>query len=201
MRLIRRTILRAMPFVASAPFLVMPPRAGSEPPKELTNDTPSSHVFFYTDVSAESTLELCNAIRDTHTTTHVHIQSHGGSAMAAFHVCDFFHVYPTVIHTHVEGIAASAASLMSVSGDVRTMSPHSFLLLHQPSMTPSSQEKMTYSDLQDESYNMHLVLEQMIDVYVSHSRLNRTSARELIMTERYLTSNECLQLGLVDAVL
>ena len=52
------------------------------------------------------------------------------------------------VHTHVEGLAASAATLLSIAGDHRTMTKNSMMLIHQPSLTIQSQLK--FEDTRDQ---------------------------------------------------
>lgn len=143
----------------------------------------SLHYFFYTDVSIDSMLEFQKVVHQRETKIlHLHIQSNGGSLISSLYGCDLIEASTIPIYTHVEGLVASAASLLSVCGHRRYMSPDSFLLLHQPSAILSDRVKV--SDLEDEVYNIRMVEERMVDVYVRHSNLSKDEIRSLIRKER-----------------
>jgi ATP-dependent Clp protease protease subunit len=166
----------------------------------------SDDIYFYAEVNTDTSMALINAIHaktleltPTDEWVDVHIQSHGGNVASAFHLCDFINSYSIPIHTHVEGIAASAASLIAVSGQFRTMTQHSVMLLHQPSMKLNGD--VNYAEIRDENYNLQLILDEMIDIYSRRSRLSKQSAKKIIMNEQYLTAGDCLKYGLVDKVI
>lgn len=159
-------------------------------------------MYFYAEVSTDTSAQVIQQVRefkalDPTQPINVHIQSHGGSVTAGLHLCDFFQEAGN-IHTHVEGMAASAASLIAVCGKQRSMTPHSFMLLHQPSLR--LERDANTKDLMDESYNLNLILQEMIQIYVSNSKMTEEQVAEIITDERYLTAQECLEFGLVDKV-
>ena len=59
------------------------------------------------------------------------ISSYGGALHAGLGMIDTIRNFPVPIHTHVEGAAASAATLMSVAGAHRTCTTNSLMLVHQ----------------------------------------------------------------------
>ena len=165
-----------------------------------------SSIYFYDDVSTESCLRLKMSILEEEQKClegqidHIdlHIQSHGGSLSAALAVCDTMERCKIPIHTYIEGTVASAASLLSVCGTERYMSKSSTLLLHQPSITLGN---LNSDGLQDESYNMQVMYNLMMNVYTKHSTQPPNKLREIIGTERVLTAPEAKKMGLVDIIL
>lgn len=170
-------------------------------------------VYFYADIDTETTLDLKQTLKaeyvvseklknhlelDAYPPINLHIQSKGGSVSSALSVCDFMKSSTIPINTYIDGIAASAASLISVCGKKRYMSENSVMLIHQPSLQLLEAK---YSDLQDEAYNMDLLLNLMIDVYKNNSKLERNNIKKLIFDEKYLTASQCVEYGFVDSLI
>ena len=78
------------------------------------------------------------------------------------------------------------------------MTQHSIMLIHQPSVDiPQSK----FAEIKDEAYNLELLFDAMLDIYVSHSKLEKNQVRNMILNERYLTATECLKYGFIDEIL
>ena len=63
----------------------------------------------------------------------LHIYSPGGDVHAGLSLYDFINEYTNTIpvYTVVEGIAASAATIISIAGTKRFITPNSYMLIHQ----------------------------------------------------------------------
>lgn len=167
---------------------------------------PSSDIYFYEEVNTETCLKLkislleeearCTEENIDH--MNLHIQSDGGSLSAAMAVCDAMERSTIPIHTYVEGTVASAASLLSICGAKRYMTKSSTLLLHQPSITLGS---MKHDEFQDESYNMKVMYDLMMNIYVRHSTKSRQVLNAIIDTEKVLTAEEAQKMGFVDTII
>lgn len=62
----------------------------------------------------------------------VRINSYGGSVSDGIAIHNALRRHPAKITTHVDGIAASIASLIAMAGDVRTAAPNARLMVHAP---------------------------------------------------------------------
>ena len=163
----------------------------------LSNPT---DIYFYSEVDDSSILQLQQSIRDmsNNETMNLHIHSNGGSATLGLFVADLMSMSDVCINTYVEGVAASAASLMAVSGKKRFMTKHSLNLMHQPSLNVGSAK---YKLVQDEAYNLELITAYIVDVYATHSTMSKSVIEECLYNERYLTAEECLKYNLIDDIL
>ena len=61
----------------------------------------------------------------------LHIQSDGGEVFAAFSAVDTIQKCKVPVETIIEGCAASAATIISVAGSRRFITPYSHMLIHQ----------------------------------------------------------------------
>ena len=135
--------------------------------------TPSTRCLrYYGPIETRSLLSLnsllCNMADDSDEAIHLHIQSGGGELIPALYTSDLIASLPTPIHTYVDGICASAATLLTISGDVRHMSENSIFMIHQLSTTQSGK----YSDLIQSLKNSDVLMEKLIDIYLKKSKFD-----------------------------
>lgn len=156
-------------------------------------------VYFYSEVDGSSILQLQKNIKEMskNETMNLHIHSNGGSATLGLFASDLITSSDVNIQTFVEGVAASSASLMAVSGQKRFMTKHSLNLMHQPSLDIGSAK---YKLVQDEAYNLELITSHIVDVYATHSTMSKSFIEECLYNERYLTAKECLKYNLIDEI-
>ena len=128
---------------------------------------------------------------------HLHVTSRGGSLIAGLQAYDYLSTVDG-LHTHVDGIVASAATLLTVAGDRRYMTRHSMLLVHQPSLYLEDDMKAT--DLRDQTINMQKLVSNLLDIYNATTQLDIDSLTQMIQNEQILTSQEALQYGFVDEI-
>jgi len=98
-----------------------------------------NHIYFYGDVNSENAMALVMSInkfnyeKKKYDELFLHIQSDGGTVADAFAIVGAILSSQIPINTIVEGSASSAATLISVVGDYRTINQHAIMLIHQPS--------------------------------------------------------------------
>ena len=64
----------------------------------------------------------------------VKIHSPGGDCFAAAQIYNMLKEYPGKVSVHVDGLAASAASVIAMAGDEVCVSPLSVIMIHNPAM-------------------------------------------------------------------
>lgn len=127
----------------------------------------------------------------------LHIQSGGGMLMPTFYVCDLIKNIDTPVHIYIDGFVASAASLISVCGDKRFMTEHSFMLIHQL----QSQSSGRLDEMKDEISNLDFFMENAKDIYLKNSKISKTTLDKLLSNELWINASQCLQLGLIDGII
>ena len=159
-------------------------------------------MYFYADVEPQTILDLQRKLsacaRANVDRLNLHIHSSGGSATLGLFAADMITNSQTVISTYIDGIAASSASLMAVSGHKRFMTKHSLMLMHQPSFEMGHAK---YKLIEEEAYNLKLINDHIIDVYAAHSTMKRQTIEACLYNERYLTADECMRFSFVDHVI
>jgi ATP-dependent protease ClpP protease subunit len=127
---------------------------------------------------------------------HLHIQSPGGELLPALYTADLIAASPAPVYTYIDGFAASAATLLSVVGSKRFITPHSTMLLHQL----SSSHAGTFDQLQQSSRNDALLMKHVTNLYLQHTTFSLAQLTDLLSRDEYLSAQKCLKHRVVDVV-
>lgn len=124
----------------------------------------------------------------------VHINSGGGIATEGAAIHALLSARPGVTNVVVEGIAASAASLIAMAGQTVTMSAGAVMMIHDPS-------GYTFGNSDDHSKTIE-ALEALATsyarVYASKSGKTADECRDIMKAERWLTPDEAVAEGFAD---
>lgn len=129
----------------------------------------------------------------------IFINSNGGEFFAAIPIIDAIKNSKIPIHTFVEGIAASAASLISVVGHKRFITKNSFMLIHE--LRGGIQG--TFSNITDEKENCDKIMSLIKNTYIekSNNKLKINILESILKRDIILSADECLNYGLVDEII
>ena len=127
----------------------------------------------------------------------VWINSPGGDCIAAAQIYNMLKEYPGNITVKVDGLAASAASVIAMAGDTVLMSPVSMMMIHNPATLAMGDHVVMQQviDMLDE------VKESIINAYVIKSGLSRAKLAHLMDAETWMNANKAVELGLADGIL
>ncbi len=169
-------------------------------------------IHFYTDVTVGSCAELNRLLREidcklqqsavvinnpTYTPIiHLRINSYGGELMAGLASVDTIRSLKSKVWTYVEGNAASAATLISVSGAKRFIGKNSLMLIHQLSAFSCG----TFEKLKDEHENNKRLMEIIKSIYKQYTKFPMKELDAILKRDIWLDSADCLKYGLVDEI-
>lgn len=127
----------------------------------------------------------------------LHINSPGGDCIAASQIYTFLMDYPFDVIVQIDGIAASAASVIAMAGTTVRMSPTAMMMLHNPwtTTTGDAAEMQKAIDLLDE------VKESIINAYQIKTGLSRVKLSNIMDAETWLNAHKAKELGFCDEVL
>ena len=127
----------------------------------------------------------------------VWINSPGGDVFAAAQIFNMLMDYTGQVTVKIDGLAASAASVIAMAGGDVYMSPVSMLMIHNPSTIAigDSEEMLRAKALLDE------VKESIINAYELKSGLSRTKLSHLMDAETWMNANKAIELGFADELL
>lgn len=181
--------------------------------KETTVFTPSSNeIYFYDDVTRQSVYNLNKNINDISKTLSIlkhqynlkndpninlYISSEGGEVFPSLSSVDRIKSSKIPIDTYVEGLVASAATLISVVGHRRFMSKNAFLLIHEV----RSEFWGNFSEFQDESKNMELLMKCIKKIYLENTKLKENELDDILKHDIYLDAKDALKYGIIDEII
>jgi ATP-dependent Clp protease protease subunit len=127
----------------------------------------------------------------------VRINSPGGSVFDGIAIASMLRRRGDVTAI-VDGLAASAASIIAIGADRRVMAPGTLLMIHNPwSMAGGNAD-----DLRKEADVLDVIASEMSKLYADASggKLSEKDARKLMDEETWLTAEDAMAVGLVHAV-
>ena len=127
----------------------------------------------------------------------VWINSPGGDCVAAAQIYNMLSAYKGNVTIKIDGIAASAASVIAMAGNTVLMSPVSMMMIHNPATIAfgDHNEFAKAIEMLDE------VKESIINAYVIKTGLSRTKLSHLMDSETWMNANKAIELGFADDVI
>ena len=125
------------------------------------------------------------------------INSPGGDCFAAAQIYNMLMDYPGKVNVRIDGLAASAASVIAMAGTTVEISPVGMVMIHNP-MTVS------IGDVQEMERAIALlaeVKESIINAYEIKTGMSRSKISRLMDAETWMNAKKAVELGFADAVL
>ena len=127
----------------------------------------------------------------------VWLNSPGGDCVAAAQIYNMLKEYPSNVTIKIDGIAASAASLIAMAGDNILMSPVSMMMIHNPlTMAIGNAD-----DMQKAAAMLDEVKESIINAYELKTGLSRAKLSHLMDDETWMNAVKAVELGFADGIL
>ena len=127
----------------------------------------------------------------------VWLNSPGGDCVAAAQIYNMLKEYPGNITIKIDGIAASAASLIAMAGDNVLMSPVSMMMIHNP-MTAAIGNA---DEMQKAAAMLDEVKDSIINAYELKTGLTRAKLSHLMDDETWMNAVKAVELGFADGIL
>ena len=189
-------------------------RGRADEVRRLTVETVDNHIYFYADVDSDRCLAVIREIRRVDAdlrTEHLsrglegtpltpiwlHIYSYGGDLFAGFNMADQLATIKTPIFSVIEGICASAATLIAMPCTKRYILPNSFMLIHQL----SSLVWGTHEQFKDEMGLQQKMMERLVEFYARRTKTPTDEVRAMLTRDFWMDAETCVRLGFVDEIL
>lgn len=127
----------------------------------------------------------------------VWINSPGGDCVAAAQIYNMLIDYKGNVTVKIDGIAASAASVIAMAGNKVLMSPVSMLMIHNP-MTIAMGDTAEMHKAID---MLAEVKESIMNAYEIKTGMSRTKISHLMDAETWMNANKAVELGFADDIL
>lgn len=127
----------------------------------------------------------------------VWINSPGGDCVAASQIYTMLMNYKGNVTVKIDGIAASAASVIAMAGTKVLMAPTALMMIHNP-MTAAFGD---HEDMQKAIEMLDEVKESIINAYEIRTNLSRAKLSHLMSSETWMNANKAIELGFADEIL
>ena len=125
------------------------------------------------------------------------INSPGGDCVAAAQIYNMLMEYPGDVTVKIDGIAASAASVIAMAGTRVLMSPVSTMMIHNPlTVAIGDSDEMRKAIQMLDEYK-----ESIVNAYEIKTGLSRAKLSHLMDAETWMNANKALELGFCDAIM
>lgn len=126
----------------------------------------------------------------------VYINSYGGDCVAAAQIYNMLTNYNGKVTIKIDGIAASAASVIAMAGDKVLMSPVSVIMIHNPLTMVCGDHK----EMEKAIDMLAEVKESIINAYEYKTGLSRAKLSHLMESETWMNTNKAVELGFADGI-
>lgn len=152
--------------------------------------------FWGDSISAKSFSEELKKVASTVKTIHLRINSPGGSVFDGVTIYERLKEHKAKIIVHVDGLAASIASVIAMAGDEIIMGQGAMMMLHKPLV-------MTYGNSMEHERSIDVldkIENQMVGIYNRKSKKSRAEIETILAKETWYTAEETVAEGFADTV-
>jgi len=124
------------------------------------------------------------------------INSPGGNVFDGITIHNALKSHSATVNVLVEGLAASIASIIAMSGDEIRMAKNSFMMIHRASSIEwGNEEAMTKM-----AETLRKIDNTMLETYQARTGGKTEDIKQIMAGETWLTADECLEKGFCDVV-
>ena len=127
----------------------------------------------------------------------VWINSPGGDCFAAAQIYNMLKDYKGNVTVKIDGIAASAASVIAMAGSTVYVSPVSMLMIHNPATAAFGNT----AEMQKAIEMLNEVKESILNAYELKTGMSRTKLSHLMDAETWMDARKAVELGFADEIL
>ncbi|WP_064614394.1 head maturation protease, ClpP-related [Streptobacillus moniliformis] len=126
----------------------------------------------------------------------VHINSGGGSVVHAVAIANLLKQSKSKTVAYIDGIAASAATIITSSCDVVRMPKNALFMIHNPSTVAIGESK----DMEKAREVLEKMKDNIIETYLSKTKLSKEKLSDLMDKETWLNAEEAKEYGFIDEI-
>ena len=168
---------------------------GEEPERDLDiNGTIAEESWFDDEITPEMFRQELFSSRGR---INLWINSPGGDCIAASRIYSMLMDYPDEVIVIIDGIAASAASVIAMAGTKVLMAPTALMMIHNPATSAFGD----YRDMNKAIDLLNEVKESIINAYQLKTGMSRTVISHLMDAETWMDATKAKELGFIDGIL
>lgn len=157
-----------------------------------------NEILIYGDIGFEvHSKEIVSQLKDANGPVTVRVNSYGGDIYEGISIMNALRSYPGQVTAIVEGVAASAASVIAVCGATRTeVCPGAEIMVHLPWMSAPGNS----DDLRKAADDLERTALSMADLYAEKAGGGQKLWLDMMRDETWFSAQEAVDAGLADAV-
>lgn len=169
----------------------------------VENDDKSAELMLYGDIAESfwgdtiSAKEVTEYLADLDVENiDVYINSNGGVVDTAIAINNALRRHKAKVTVNIDGIAASAATLITCAGDIVRMPKNALFMIHNPSTIAmgDSEEMRKQADVLEKYKN------SITETYLQKVNIDKEKLSELMDNETWLNAEEALEYGFIDEI-
>jgi ATP-dependent Clp protease protease subunit len=139
---------------------------------------------------------VAEALSDDYDDVTLRLNSPGGDAFAGVAIYNLLRASTKPINVIVDGMAASAASIIAMAGDTITMNQGSVMMIHEAQGVAFG-DAATMIKMAD---TLKTVTGSIADIYATRTKNSKKDVLEMLAAETWMDSKECVSMNFATAV-
>jgi len=179
------------------PFYKFRAEAGDEPTgAELLIFAPIGDWEDFGEVSAQAFANDLKGLPKSVKRLDIHINSPGGSVSEANAIYSRLADHPSNKNVYIDGLAASAATIVAMVGHKIFIRSHATLMIHMPTGITIG----TAEDMRTTAAALEVHSEAMLNLYTKRTGKERDDLRAMMQKETWMTAQDAVENGFADEV-
>jgi len=127
----------------------------------------------------------------------LNVASGGGDVFAASEIYTMLRQYAGKVVVNIQGLAASAASVISMAGDTVNISPAAQIMIHQASIVSQGNK----GDLEHQANVLDGIDQSIAATYEAKTGMAQSDLLKLMSDETWLTAQDAVDKGFADNIM
>lgn len=162
----------------------------------VDDDTAAFYSFFgMNSISPSSVSQVLNDGDDDD--VQVNIASNGGDVFAASEIFTMLKSSSATVTVNIQGLAASAASVIAMAGDKVNISPTAQIMIHQAAVTAGGNK----DDLAHEATVLDGIDQSIALAYAQKTGMSEDDLLNMMAQETWLTATDAVDKGFADEIM
>lgn len=126
---------------------------------------------------------------------HVHVNSPGGNVWDGLAMANALTAHPARVTTHIEGVAASIASVVALAADEVIIAENAMMMIHDPYTIAQG----TADDMRAAAGMLDRITSALVATYTARSTMTADEVRAAMAAETWFSADEALSVGFADS--
>lgn len=160
-----------------------------------------AEILLYEDIGGWFGISAADFVRDVKaagdiTEIDLRLNSNGGSVFEGIAIYNYLRSHKARVNVHIDGLAASIASIIAMAGDTINMADNAWMMIHDPWIMTAGNagELRTIADKLDG------FRDSLLDTYMLRASSSRDDVSAMMADETWLNAADAKKHGLVDDI-